>query len=198
MSNHSLAEDTTVNLSNSLARVLDILQKMEPEDRVRIIETISTFYREDLGRTGPSRDYPAAGNVSVPPPPVPFSSESTPSPKDFLLEKQPRTDVERIACLAYYLEHYRDMEQFKTLDLSKLNTEAAQPKFANASESANNAVKAKYLVPTSKGYRKLSAVAERFVGALPDRESAKSAMSLVRPRRRTKPKKVVLNVSTGD
>jgi len=46
------------------------------------------------------------------------------SPKDFLLEKQPRTDVERIACLAYYLTHYRATPHFKTIDLSILNTEA--------------------------------------------------------------------------
>src|SRR5712664_4147279 len=27
-------------------------------------------------------------------------------PKQFLTEKKPRTDVERVACLAYYLAHY--------------------------------------------------------------------------------------------
>ena len=57
------------------------------------------------------------------------------SPKEFLLEKQPRTDVERIACLAFYLTHYRDTPHFKTLELSKLNTEAAQQKFANAANA---------------------------------------------------------------
>ena len=32
-----------------------------------------------------------------------FSEGHEPSPKQFLLEKAPQTDVERIACLAYYL-----------------------------------------------------------------------------------------------
>jgi hypothetical protein len=106
------------------------------------------------------------------------------SAKEFLYQKQPRTDVERIAALAYYLTHYRDIPQFKTLDLSKLNTEAAQPKFSNAANSANNAVKQGYLVPTSKGQRQLSAAGERFVAALPDREAARLAMSAGTPRRR--------------
>ena len=34
------------------------------------------------------------------------------SPKDFLMEKAPNTDVERIACLAYYLTHYRSTPHF--------------------------------------------------------------------------------------
>src|SRR6185312_8399188 len=98
-------------------------------------------------------------------------------------EKAPVTDVERMACLAYYLTHYRDTPHFKTLDLSKLNTEAAQPKFANAANTTNNSVKRGYLVPSTKGQRQLSAAGERFVLALPDREAAKSAMMTVRPRR---------------
>jgi hypothetical protein len=108
------------------------------------------------------------------------------SPKEFLLEKQPRTDVERIACLAYYLTHYRGTPHFKTLDLSMLNTEAAQPKFANAAYSANNAVKMRYLVPSTKGQRQISAVGERFVRALPDRDAAKTALESIRRRPRRK------------
>jgi thymidine phosphorylase len=108
------------------------------------------------------------------------------SPKEFLFQKQPKTDVERIAALAYYLTHYRDMSQFKTLDLTKLNTEAAQPKFSNAASSANNAVKQNYLVPTTKGQRQLSAAGERFVAALPDREAARAAMNVGAPRRRAR------------
>jgi hypothetical protein len=108
------------------------------------------------------------------------------SPKEFMFLKQPRTDVERIAVLAYYLTHYRDMRHFRTLDLSKLNTEAAQPKFSNAASSANNAVKRHYLVPSTKGNRQLSAAGERFVEALPDRDAARQAMTAAQPRRRQK------------
>jgi hypothetical protein len=108
------------------------------------------------------------------------------SPKDFLLEKEPRTDVERIACLAYYLTHYRSAPHFKTVDLSMLNTEAAQPKFANTAYSSNNAVKMGYLAPSIKGQRQLSAVGERFVRALPDREAAKAALESFRRRPRGK------------
>ena len=108
------------------------------------------------------------------------------SPKEFLFEKKPQTDVERIACLAHYLTHYRSTPHFKTTDLSLLNTEAAQPKFANTAYSSNNAVKLGYLVSSTKGQRQLSAVGERFVFALPDREAAKEALASLKRRSKTK------------
>ena len=137
-----------------------------------------TSYRDPLAVEVPRR--PMRGSES------PFSEDRTISPKDFLNQKQPRTEVERVACLAYYLTHYRDSPAFKTFDISKLNTEAAQPKFANASQAVENATKTHYLVPASKGNKQISAAGELFVQALPDRDAAKSAMATVKPRRKRK------------
>src|SRR6185437_9470121 len=79
------------------------------------------------------------------------------SAKRFMLDKDPRTDVERIACLAYYLTHYSDTPFFGTLELSRLNTEAAQPKFSNASVAVSNSTQLGYLVQAAKGQKQLSA-----------------------------------------
>jgi hypothetical protein len=103
-----------------------------------------------------------------------------------MMQKQPTTDVEKVACLAYYLTHYRDTPHFKTLDVSKLNTEAAQPKFSNAAVAMENATKMNYLVPGTKGNKQLSASGEGFVQKLPDREAAKGAMSAFKSRRRAR------------
>jgi hypothetical protein len=111
------------------------------------------------------------------------------SPKDFLMEKAPKTDVERIACLAYYLTHYKATPHFKTLDISQLNTEAAQPKFSNAGYSANNALKLGYIVSSVKGHRQLSGLGERFVQALPDRNAAKEVLLSLRRKNRGKRKR---------
>jgi hypothetical protein len=106
--------------------------------------------------------------------------------KRFVQAKAPQTDVERITVLAYYLAHYRDKPHFKTSDLSQLNTEAAQPKFSNAADSASNAVKASgYLVDAGRGMRQLTAKGEEVVEALPDREAVKAVQaSYGNPRRR--------------
>lgn len=174
--------------ADALQRVIAALQPVDHDARRRIIDAAATFLELGLARTAP----PAAGGVrsepdSGPGPTYPpFSSDHSLTPKEFLFLKQPRTDVERIAVLAYYLTHYRDTQHFKTLDLSKLNTEAAQPKFSNAANSSSNAVKTGYLVPSTRGQKQLSAAGERFVEALPDRDAARQAMTAAKPRRRAR------------
>jgi hypothetical protein len=174
----------------ALQEVIAALQRVPGQEaRQRIFDAASTFLDLSTGgsSSSPPRRAAPTGDRSESHSAYPsFSTDTALSPKEFLLEKQPRTDVERIATLAFYLTHYRDTPHFKTLDISKLNTEAAQPKFSNAASSANNAVKQGYLVPSTKGQRQLSAAGERFVAALPDREEAKKAMSLSAPRRRSR------------
>ena len=158
---------------------------VDDEARQRIFETAATFFRLEGNSFSPAHRPQPVRDIGSSAPAYPSFSEGTPmSPKEFLFQKQPRSDVERIAALAYYLTHYRDTPHFKTLDLSKLNTEAAQPKFSNAANSASNAVKRGYLVPSTKGQRQLSAAGERFVSALPDREAARAAMVSAQPRRK--------------
>jgi hypothetical protein len=170
---------------DALQAVISALTPLEDEARHRILESAATFLRiESHQKVG--RPHGHSGTQSERTAQSLFSDDTAMSPKDFLLEKQPRTDVERIACLAYYLTHYRATPHFKTIDLSILNTEAAQPKFSNSANSSNNAVTRGYLVPTSKGQRQLSAIGERFVRALPDREAAKAAFDSVRRRSRAK------------
>ena len=168
----------------ALQIVISALNKLPQQSRKRIISSVMTFL--DLGSSsgaGPiphTSETPISRERSYPA----FSDLTSLSPKEFMLEKQPRSDVERIACLAYYLTHYRDLPHFKTLDLSKLNTEAAQPKFSNAAYASNNAVKRGFLVPSSMGNRQLSAVGEQVVRALPDRNAAKSLMTSLGNRRK--------------
>ena len=180
--------DPTVEASelDVLTSVLALLQKIEPEARERILHSAATFLRISISHSSvlpetPMRDSHSASEA---PPPSSFSGDRTIPPKQFMFEKQPRTDVEKVACLAYYLTHFRDTPHFKTLDISKLNTEAAQIKFSNPTVAVENATKRSYLAPSTKGNKQLSAVGEQFVQALPDRERAKSIMEQLRPRRR--------------
>lgn len=164
----------------ALSAILSVLQPLDDDARRRLLQTVATFLGVGQITTG----VPSVPASSRSAPRVGFSDDTTISVKDFLLEKQPKTDVERVACLSYYLTHYRDTPHFKTLDLSKLNTEAAQPKFVNAANTANNALKMGYLVPASRGQRQLSAAGEQFVRALPDRDAAKEVMASVKPRKK--------------
>jgi len=174
-----------------LQHILTDLKDLNIEARERILKTILTYFDfaslKEAEKTIPT----ARETVGT------FSENRNISPKEFLLEKQPETDVERVACLAYYLTHYLDTPHFKTIDVSKLNTDAAQRKFANAAMAVDNAAKQGYLVPAIKGHKQLSAAGERFVQALPDRVVAKEAMAKARPRKKQKSKKEIVREETA-
>ena len=117
------------------------------------------------------------------------------------MEKSPQTDVERVVCLAFYLAHYRDVRYFKTADVSKLNTEAAQRKLANTTYSINTATQAGYIAPATKNAKQLSAMGERFVQALPDHAAAKDIRTSMRPKRarkKTSPRKQNTHIGRDD
>ncbi len=170
-----------------LTEILAALGKLEASRQERMLNTVATFLglpiHSDSRR---STNGLATSNETQQNQESLFSEDRSISPKQFMFEKQPKTDVERVACLAYYLTHYRGVSHFKTLDISKLNTEAAQVKFANAAVAVENATKRNYLAPASKGMKQLTALGEQYVLALPDRERARSMMETARPRRRSK------------
>ncbi|HZZ29607.1 MAG TPA: hypothetical protein VFE46_16540 [Pirellulales bacterium] len=180
MTEHSPASEGKV-VQDFIAK----LAKLTDEGRQRVMQTVATFYSLSLTqshRTGeafasPSRHVAADS-------PSRFSDHVDLEPKEFIREKHPTTDVERVACLAYYLSHYRNLPHFKTLDISTLNTEAAQPKFSNPSVAISNALRTGYLAESSRGHKQISAAGENFVMALPDREAAKHAMDRARSKRK--------------
>lgn len=165
----------------TLNEIMLALQRLPNTDaRLRALQAAAAFFRIDLGHDSRQPETPKQTTLT----PSTFSEDRSISPKEFLLQKQPKTDVERVACLAYYLTHYRNTPHFRTIDISKANTDAAQPKFSNAAVAMDNATRSNYLVPASKGMRQLSGAGERFVQALPERDAAKAAMALAKPRRR--------------
>jgi hypothetical protein len=181
---------TSEDFADDLAafqQVAAAFQRLDHPGRLRLLRTIATFFRLDANLIASHMATPAAPLANTAPfgsPLSSFSEDRTPQPKEFLRDKKPNTDVERVAVLAYYLTHFRGMPHFKTVDLSALNTEAAQVKFSNAAQAVDNATKAGLLVPAIKGTKQLSAHGELYVQALPDRAAAKEAIKDTRPKRR--------------
>jgi hypothetical protein len=160
-----------------LTTIVNLLKKLDIDSQRRVLHAVHTF----LGIEGPTskaslieksvpHDTSKISSIGE------FSKDRSLSPKEFMRDKRPNSDVERVACLAYYLAHYKDAPFFKTLDISSLNTEAAQPKFSNASVAVENATKQGYLVAASKANKQISASGEHYVELLPDRDAAREAM----------------------
>ena len=162
----------------TVSRIIRILEPLSDDGRRHALNTVATWFRL-APPTSQAIPNPVAGSSHRIGGAIgsagdeKFSGRQEISPKEFIFEKDPVTDVERMACLAYYLTHFRDVPHFKTIDLSKLNVEAAQRKFSNPAFAAQNAMRDGFFVAAPKGgYRQLSAMGERYVQALPDRNAA--------------------------
>lgn len=160
-------------------KVINGLMKFDADSRTRIYRTVGAFFGFD--------DRSAASAASAGDPREPhFSTREEISPKDFLFRKRPRSEVDRVTCLAYYLTHHRDLPHFKTTEISKLNTEAAQTKLSNASQTVANAMRRGLLATAAGGAKQLSAVGEKYVEVLPDLAAAKALASDMGSRRSRK------------
>jgi hypothetical protein len=171
--------------SEVLASVISLFERVSPDSRERLLQTLATYLgiaeaRKNNGGSIGTSHVSASGSLPK------FTEDRSLTAKEFILQKEPHTDVERVACLAYYLTHYNSQPHFKTVDVSRLNTEAAQIKFSNPAFAVVNATNLGYLTQAGKGYKQLSAMGERFVAALPDRDAAKAVMSGVKRRRAAK------------
>jgi hypothetical protein len=176
------AGDDVGRVAATISTLIGELSTFAEEDRARILRTVVAFFRAEEQVATFTRMDPRADQL-------PRHHEVSPlgrTAKEFMLEKQPRTEVERLAALGYYLMHERGTPHFKTEDLVALNFEAAQLRFGNAIDAAKNAVKLGYFIPAGQGRRQLSAVGEQVVEALPDRDAVKAALAAGRPRRRTR------------
>ena len=176
-------------------KVTQDLLPLDPYSRLRVYRTIGTFFgfEDSYPKVTGNVDSRVPANASREPQ---FSSSEKPTPKEFMLQKRPSTNIERVACLAYYLTCFRNTPHFKNTDINKLNTEAAQIKLSNPSNAIKHAVSAGYLVAAeTEGMKQLSAEGEQYVEALPDRAAAKE----VRPQtsRRSR-RKIRTNRAEGD
>jgi len=176
-------------IHDATKHIIDLLADFDNEGRRRVFRRAMGFFELDALLFSGARSHgdtlkPADQSRRSDAGALHFTDRPELPPKEFLFQKQPRTDIERIACLAYYLTHYRDTSHFKTIDLSKLNTEAAQIKFSNTAFAVVNATNAGLLASAGKGFKQLSALGERYVDALPDRDAAKEILSTMRVRRR--------------
>ncbi len=164
-----------VDTAGTLHRIISELSTLDEGARQRLLETVATYFGLHLFNGGAApRVMDNSHSRSSHSTTFKFSEENEgPTPKAFMLEKSPKTNVERVACLAYYLANYRGTPHVKTRDISAINTESAHRAFSNAASAVENATRLGYLVPSIKGSKQLSALGEQFVEALPDRDVAK-------------------------
>jgi hypothetical protein len=90
--------------------------------------------------------------------------------KSFMSLKRPLNNYERVACLAYYLEKFKDIPDVGSKEIVEANTEARLPKMSNPAVFIKHATHT-YGYLNSIGQRRLvvSSRGEAVVEALPER-----------------------------
>jgi hypothetical protein len=160
--------------NNELAAMEAVFAALEPltaDERGRALAWVT----QKLGL--PSRSSPGGSAGEAPTSSAPGSSSSADvTPKVFVSQRRPNSDIQRVAALAYYLTHARGVTQFETKDLTKLNSEAAQRAFSNSAYAVANAVKADYLAGAGGRKKQITTRGEALVEALPDQSAVRAAL----------------------
>jgi hypothetical protein len=174
----------------AIQAALEALEPLDPTQRQFAVSMILSR----LGMVGTPGVAPGAGAA----PPVAAGAANARvtdldriGVKEFLKQKAPTTDLERLVCLAYHLTHSLDTPSFTTREITKLNAEAHGMDFSNAAATAMNAVKqSKYLSSASGGKKRITTRGEALVEAMPDRAKVKEVLAAgqrsVKKRRRPK------------
>lgn len=166
----------------AMQQALIALGELDQGAQRRVLDWLA----QKLDLAGASQGMSGAG-IGAGPKMVTPAGGPTLTPKLFLAEKRPATDAERVACLAFFLTHYRSAAVFKTKEVNDLNSEAAQPRFANASYVLRDATaRNQYLAPAKGGAKQISVRGEAIVNALPNREAVRAALEATPVRRRGK------------
>jgi len=95
----------------------------------------------------------------------------------FVAAKRPTDTYQKLACLAYFLEHNENKVDLSVKELRKANTDARQPAISNISRFLDLATR-KHGLFTSAGHgkKRLSTRGAAVVEALPDQAAVKNAL----------------------
>jgi hypothetical protein len=187
----SVLEDGMVTKPDGEVKAMDAafnaLCDLKPDEKRRVLSWL--WEKLEVGGVPTAGTQPPAGTAAAAanlPNVAPPASPANLTAKSFLAQKDPKTDAERITCLAYYLTHHRATPRFKTKQLAAANVDAAQPKFSNAAVAVMNAAGSKYLSAAGGGDKQITVLGEKLVDALPDRDKVNA---LRKPRRRKSKRK---------
>ena len=166
-------------LMTAVQKIVDAVKGLDASDRGRAFNAAAELLNIESGSSSLKG---ALGDVSK-------ENDNGLDVKGFVRKKRPKTDIERVACLAFYLNKYRGVKKFKTGDITQLNTEAAEPKFSNPTVAVDNACNiAQYISQAGSGFKQISSRGEALVEALPDRDKVKEILKNQPLRKRGKRK----------
>lgn len=140
----------------------------DPDAQRRVVQWLAAKYAATTSPLGELRQFDSATSQV---------SERPQDIKSFMNQKRPLNNYERVACLAYYLEKFKDMPDVGTKEIVEANTEARLPKMSNPAVFIKHATHTYgYLNSLRKGRLAVSSRGEAVVEALPERANVDNAL----------------------
>jgi len=175
-----------ISPADALKLVIETIGQLEMNEKHWVLHSAASLWTVALPAVGGAAPNPALTNGAAKAP-----AGAQQEAKTFMKEKDPKSETQRVACLAYFLANVRNTHAFKTADVKKLNTEAKGPTF-NVARAVGNAANAKhgYLSSVGRGQKQITSHGEEIVEALPDAAKVKEVEAQrKRPKRGRRGKK---------
>jgi hypothetical protein len=120
-----VADDSVKKITEAAAVVMAALEPLSPEERSRVLQSAAALHGISMGMTY-ARQVVDAMNQ-----PQPVAGGKRLSIVEFLEQKAPATNAQRIACFAFYREHVDGQPKFARSDLEHYFADAKLPRPGN-------------------------------------------------------------------
>lgn len=151
------------------------LEPLDPEARARVLRSVTSLLEVTTLPTLDNR--PTSANISPPSPTVGTGIQPQMSINAFIASKRPGNVYQRLACLAYFLEHHDQTVDVNAKDLATANSNARQANIPGTTNALSDATsKYEFFAPVGRGRKHLTSRGVAVVEALPDQEAVKRAL----------------------
>lgn len=189
----------TASATEALVIVVDALESLSETDRQWVLQAAASRWaiaiQSSAGQGGGSggsgnSGNDLAGNLGK------SEAQSTIAQNDvraFIRHKKPATDVERVACLVYFLTKTTNQHGFSSQMISAAHTESGGSAI-NMHRALDNATRgAKFISNRGAREKQITPLGEDVVEALPNRDAVAAAQTEARQRKSRKGPKASKN-----
>ena len=165
--------DTSHPELEAMRAVHKALEPLDAEARGRVLSWVTSTLEvnEPNGKLQQSKSVAHATGQGTP------AITSGQTIEAFVASKRPSDTYQRLAALAFYLEHYEQHTDITGKDLTKANTDARQVKVSNMAQFIDLATRRHgYFTSSGKGKKRLSSRGRALVEALPDQAAVKESL----------------------
>ncbi|MGA8575266.1 MAG: hypothetical protein WB609_06175 [Candidatus Cybelea sp.] len=158
-------DDTELDAVQS---ILATLSRFDHNVRRKILRTVNAFFGADHGDDAAPLTLPSVSSK--------FFQQRPMSARQFSSGKQPKTAIERLVTLAYFLEESRGAHDYTAQDLISASKEAALPSRPSITSAIEKAKAEQLIAPNVLGRYHLTPTGRAYAEALPNRDRAQQLL----------------------